>query len=495
MEKFILAIDQGSTATKAGLVDKNGRIVARGSAQLAENHPAPGWVDQNPMEIWLSIGKAAKDCLAGRPPECIEAVGLANQRESVLLWDKKTGMPISALISWQDHRTADESDRMRELGLAQMVRDRSGLPLDPMFSALKAKWLLDIYDPDRSRANVGEIRIGTVDSFILSRFARDDHTVEIGNASRTQLMNIRSGEWDAELCETFQIPMAALPKIVKSTGPFPAVVGVNGIPDGTPVLAVMGNSHASLFGHGAFRPGILKATLATGTSVMGLVEDGDTVHPGLCLTIGWDMGERVMAAEANIRSTGAAIRWVANLFGIAPWEVGNQAEQLFRAGKEGAVVIPGFNGLGAPWWDNNATGLVWDLTLDSRMDSLALGAVESIPHQIIDVLEVMRESGTKAEALFADGSAAVSPFIMQMHADLAGLPVSTAQELELAMLGVGHMAGLAAGWWNQEFLEKLERPRHIYHPVMPPEDRQRRRDRWRKGLARARSQDGYRAGW
>lgn len=484
---FILAINQGSTATRCALVDGRGRLVSKASAALSESHPAPGWVDQNPSEILASLGKAVTDCLAGRDPSCVEAVALGNQRESVLLWDRRTGLPVSSLISWQDTRSTEECERIRALGHAALVHERSGLPLDPMFSALKAKWLLDIYDPDRSRANAGEIGLGTVDSFLLGRFSGTEHLTEVGNASRTQLLNLSTGDWDDDLLRIFNIPRAVLPRVTKSNGPFPSVKGVPGIPDGTPILAVLGNSHASLFGHGAFRAGILKATYGSGCSVMGLVENGVDIHPGLCRSIAWNLdGKPVMAVEANIRSASAALRWVAGLFGIAPWEVALQAERLHAKGRDGAVVIPGFNGLGAPWWDNNATGLVSGLTLDSRADSLFLGAMESIPQQIADVLDCIAERGGKVDAIYADGDASSNAFLMHLQADLAGAPVFKSTESELAALGAAHMAGLGAGWWTWKDLEAFERPREIYHPLMPLQERERRRGRWRKAMARAR---------
>lgn len=487
MDKFILSVDQGTSATKCVLIDNKGVIVAKGSSPLGETYPHAGWVDQDPEDVWNSVGLAAAACLKDRDPGSVDAVALSTQRESMLLWERKTGKPLSPLISWQDMRSVEECDRLRELGHGDTVRRLSGLPLDPMFSALKAKWLLDNLDPDRKRSRAGEVCLGTVDSFLLSRFAGNDHLTEAGNASRTQLLNVKQAKWDDELAEIFNIPLDALPRVVKSNGPFPAVRGVNGLRDGTPVLGVLGDSHAALFGHGAFRPGQFKATYGTGSSVMGLLDKVENTHPGICLTIGWDIDRPALAAEANIRSSGATIRWVANLFGLEPDEVAELAVKHAASGRDGAVIIPGFNGLGAPWWDRAATGLISGLTLDSRRDSLALGAVESIPNQITDVLEIIAEGGGAVSGLFADGGPTRNAFLMQLQADLSGVPVAVSSDAELSALGAAHVAGLGLGWWGLADLERLERPHVVYRPRMDKSKRQDVRNRWKSVLAKAKS--------
>lgn len=491
-DKYILAIDQGTSATKCVLIGKDGRIAARGSAPLGESYPAPGWVDQDPEAIWTSIGLAAADCLAGRNPSCIEAVALSTQRESMLLWDRATGKPLSNLVSWQDRRSVEACEQLRQAGHGKLVRERSGLPLDPMFSALKAKWLLDEYDPARKRAAKGEVCLGTIDSFFLSRFAGDDHLTEAGNASRTQLLNVRTAQWDADLLALFGVPEAALPRICKSNGPFPALRGVAGLPDGIPVLAALGDSHAALFGHGAFKPGQVKATYGTGSSVMGLVDNADRLHPGICLTVAWQLEDApALAAEINIRSSGATLKWAGNLLGIEAGEVAALAEAQAREGKDSAVVVPGFNGLGGPWWDNSATGLIDCLHLDSGRGALCLGALESIPNQIADVIELLREGGVQVESLSTDGGPTKNAQLMQLQADFAGARVQRSLDAELSALGAAHLAGLGAGWWNWQELAGLERPREVYLPAMPEDARAVKRARWKASLAKARSGAGF----
>lgn len=485
-DKYILSIDQGTSATKCVLIDSHGQIVDKHASPLGETYPAPGWVDQDPEAIWRSVSLAAKGCLKDRSPACVEAVAFSTQRESMLLWERETCTPVSALVSWQDRRTVAECEAMQTAGHAALVRERSGLPLDPMFSALKAKWLLDQHDPDRKRSRAGELCLGTVDSFFLSRLGKE-HITETGNASRTQLLNVRRAAWDADLLALFNIPESALPRVCKSNGPFPAVRGIEGLRDGTPVLAALGDSHAALFGHGAFKPGQVKATYGTGSSVMGLLDDAADLHPGICLTIGWDIGTPALAAEANIRSSGATIKWVANLFGLEPGDIADEAARFAAGGGKGAVVIPGFNGLGAPWWDNNASGLIAGLTLDSRRESLALGAVEAIPQQVADVVEILQAGGLRIERLCADGGPTRNAFLMQLQADLTGVPVACSRNAELSALGAAHLAGIGAGWWSLSELEAMRRPSEVYAPAMPAGMRETERARWRDALARAKS--------
>uniref|UniRef100_UPI001AEEBC6F FGGY family carbohydrate kinase n=1 Tax=Aureimonas psammosilenae TaxID=2495496 RepID=UPI001AEEBC6F len=313
---LLLAIDQGTSSTKCLVLDRTGAVVAEGMAPLSENCPRPGWVEQDPEDIWQSVQLAVAAAFHRVDASRVAAVGLSTQRESVLLWDKRTGKALSPLLSWQDQRTVELAHAIGTDEMRRTVRRLSGLPLDPMFSALKASWLLDTHDPDRARAKRGEIALGTVDSWLLWKFG-GEHVTEVGNASRTQLLDTTRAEWSPELCGLFRVPVEALPRILPSVGPFPAVRGLAPLRDGTPVTAVLGDSHAALFGHGAFRPGSVKATFGTGSSVMGLVGDAaDGMDAGTCLTIGWQIEAKrpAFAAEGNIRSAGSTLRWLASIF-------------------------------------------------------------------------------------------------------------------------------------------------------------------------------------
>ena len=379
----ILTIDQGSSSTKCLLVNERVETVARGSCPLSEQHPRPGWVEHSAEEVFASVQGAVRACLAGQEVREVVAVGISNQRESLVAWDAQTGAPLAPMVSWQDQRTAADCDALRSDANERLILEQSGLPLDPMFSAAKARWLLDALDKDRSRSRAGAIRLGTVDSWLLSRFG-SQHVIEAGNASRTQLLDVRKASWSPELLELFGIPRRALPEIVSSRGPFPAVRGLSPLPDGVPVFAVMGDSHSALFAHGVFAPGRVKATFGTGSSVMGLVEKPEALSRGLCLTIGWALDRPAFAAEGNIRSTGQTLRFVADLFGMTPQEV---ADLAAKESSQGVVIVPGFNGLGAPYWDRNAVGLITNLTLGAGRGAVARAALESVPHQICNLIE------------------------------------------------------------------------------------------------------------
>ncbi len=477
---LILAVDQGTSATKCALVDRTGAIVARGRAKLGEQHPRPGWVEQDASEIWDSVRRAVADSLDGQDPRRVAAVGLSTQRELLVLWDRRTGEPLSPVISWQDQRTAAVCDALRSDATERLARERSGLPLDPMFSAAKAAWLLDTYDADRQRARAGEICLGTVDSWLLGRLS-GEHLIEAGNASRTQLLGVRRAAWDEELLDLFGVPVAALPRVLPSNGPFPATRGLAPLADGTPVLAVMGDSHAALFAHGAFEPGLVKATYGTGSSVMGLAADPDQLAPGLCLTIAWQLDQIAFAAEGNIRSAGSALVWMAALLDM---EVGTLVDLGVRSESCGVVLVPGFGGLGAPWWDRGAVGLLSHLTLGTGRAELARAGLEAIVQQVADVVEAIKAS-TGVQELRADGGPSGNDALMRMQADLLGFPVARARDAELSALGAAHMAGLGAGIWSWNELRGLPRPCDRFEPAADPEPRREARRHWRNAVARA----------
>nr|WP_321985272.1 FGGY family carbohydrate kinase [uncultured Lichenicoccus sp.] len=480
---FILAIDQGTSATKCALIDERGQFVARGVSPLTERHPKPGWVEQDGREIWASVCDAVRRCLDGVDQRGIVAVGLSTQRESVLLWDAVTGEPVSPVISWQDQRGTGLCDTMRSDETERLVRLRTGLPLDPMFSAVKARWLLDAHDPDRARSNAGAIRLGTIDSWLLSCLS-GDHLVEAGNASRTQLLNVAAVDWDDDLLSLFGIPRACLPRIVASTGPFPATRGLAPLPDGTPLHAVMGDSHAALFGHGALAPGQVKATYGTGSSVMGLLAHPSELQAGLCLTIGWMTDRPAYAAEGNIRSSGATLRWLASILQV---EVPALVSMGLAAESEGVVLVPGFGGLGAPWWDRDAVGLLSNLTLGTSRAALARAALDSVVNQVGDLVEAIAHSVGAVSTLFVDGGPTRTDGLVQMQADRIGCPVLRAGEPELSALGVAHLAGLASGLWSREALEALPRPRDRFMPGRESSGSRQQIRHWHDAVGRARS--------
>ncbi|MEZ7130238.1 FGGY family carbohydrate kinase [Nonomuraea sp. AD125B] len=468
---LILAIDQGTSSTKALLVDEDGRVVSRAAVPLAEVQPRPGWVEQDPAELWQSVRRAVAACVAPEHAHRVAGVGISNQRESLVLWDRRTGEPAGPLLSWQDQRTAD---RCHELaGSAELVRSVSGLPLDPMFSALKARWLLDTY----GRRG---LCLGTIDSWLLSRFG-GEHVIEVGNASRTQLLDIGTGQWDERLLELFGVPAEVLPRVTASTGPFPGVRDLAPLPDGTPVLAVLGDSHAAMFAHAGWRPGVVKATYGTGSSVMA-VGGGDA--PGLCRSIAWDLGDGpVPAVEGNIRATGRVISWLADLLDAPAETLLAEAED---ADTGGTHFVPAFGGLGAPWWDPDATPVITGFSLGTRRAQLVAAALEAVAFQVEDVVAAVEAATGRVRVLMADGGLTRSARLMRLQADLSGRIVARSGEHDLSALGAADAAGLAAKLWTLDRLEARHRPADTYRPAIDEAGRARRKAAWHAAVRQAR---------
>jgi glycerol kinase len=488
----VVAVDQGSGGTKALALTLDGDIVGSGTVALAEQRPRPGWVEQNPLEIKQSVRTAVAQCLTGIEPSRVATVGLSNQRESLVLWERATGRPVAPLVSWQDGRTRELCERLRHDGVADLVERVSGLPLDPMFSALKARWLLDTHDPDRSRSRRGELCLGTVDSWLLSTPGR--HVVEIGNASRTQLLDLSTGTWSAELLEIFAVPASVLPNVLASDGDDAAASALADLPNGVPVGAVLGDSHAALFGAGVRGPGPMKATYGTGSSVMTL--SGRAEQPeqpaasGLCRTIAWQchrpdgsLPAPSPALEGNIRATGATLVWLARLLSTTPAGIAALAEGTDSGGLD---LVPAFGGLGAPWWDSAATGLLSGLSLSTGPQHLARAALESIALQVTDVVAAVRDAGADVTELLTDGGASSNDTLMQLQADLAATVVRRSTVANLSALGAAHLAGLSVGVWDEAALTAQARPRDRFEPRLAAAERGDRLARWRAAVDRSR---------
>jgi len=398
------------------------------------------------------------------------------------------GVLLRALLSWQDQRTEKICQRLREAGHGDLIRRKSGLPLDPMFSAAKARWLLDLLPSGQARARAAEICIGTIDAFILSRFGGEP-VVEAGNASRTQLFNVTKGHWDEELLSIFGIPLAAMPAVASSMGPFPSARGLEPLPDGVPVGAVMADSHSALFAHGAFAPGPVKATHGTGSSIMGLLDrgttrDGETLGPGVCLTLAWAVEEPALAFEGNIRSAGSTLIWAAELLGVDTQELARIAATARDS--RGVHVVPAFGGLGAPWWDASAIATVSGFTFGVTRAPFARAALDSIAHQIADVLDEVRASGAPVERLLVDGGPTRNDQLMQFEADMVNAPVERTDVAELSAMGVAHLAGVSAGLFTFDSLRRLDRGGQAFKPSLAPQARLREREAWARAVARSR---------
>jgi glycerol kinase len=480
--ELILAIDQGSSSTKALLVSRSGAVLAEATAPVGQSFPQPGWVEQSAVEIVDSVRQAVSDCLSEHDPAEVVAVGLSNQRESLLLWERDTCAPVSPLISWQDQRGAASCAALLQAGRGPLVRNSTGLPLDPMFSATRAQWLLDHFDPDRTRSQAGQLCLGTVDSWLLNVLC-GSHLMEVGNASRTQLLDVRSRSWNPALLDVFGVPIEVLPEVVPSIGPFPPIRGLPPLPDGTPITAVLGDSHSALFAHAGWLPGHIKATYGTGSSVMGLCPQSTDVGDGLCLTIAWDDGEPAYAFEGNIRSSGATLSWLARTAERTPAEL---AELAAGAESDGVRIVPAFGGLGAPWWDSSATALISGLTFGAGLPQLARAALESIAFQIEDVISAAEKVIGPIDTLLADGAPTSNPHLMQLQADISGRGVARAETQALSALGAAHLAGRAAGIWTDADLLDLPRQRTVFVHRLPDDARAMLRNDWAIAVRRAR---------
>jgi glycerol kinase len=485
---LVLAIDQGTSSTKALLVDGRGEVVGRAQSPVSVTTPEPGWVQQDGDEIWGSVRRAASEALDGGAAKRVASIGLSTQRESCVVWDRKTGEALTPVLSWQDQRTEGTCATLRSAGHGRTVRRKSGLPLDPMFSAAKARWLLDRLPRGQARAKAGEICIGTIDAFLLSRFG-GEAVVEAGNASRTQLFDVIGAQWDEELLSIFDVPLAALPRVVASTGPFPKAVGLEPLDDGTPVGAVLADSHSALFAHSAFAPGPVKATQGTGSSVMGLVDraavsDGDAGAPGVCLTLAWRLDRPMLAYEGNIRSAGSTLVWAAELLGVSTQELAELAASVPNS--RGVHLVPAFGGLGAPWWDANAAATATGFSFGLTRAPFARAALDSIAHQIADVVDAFRVSGAPVERLLVDGAPTRNDLLMQFEADMVGAPVERTSVAELSAMGAAHLAGVSAGLFTLEGLSSLARGTERFAPRMAAEARAKERRQWAQAVARAR---------
>lgn len=481
---YILAIDEGTTNAKACLVDQAGRVVREAARPLAVHYPQPTWVEQDPWEIWEATRAAATEALAGTPAAQVAALGISNQRESVLAWERASGEPLGPCITWQCHRSAALCAELRQRGLEPLLVQRTGLTIDPMFSASKARWLLEHIPDGMTRAIAGEICIGTVDAWLLWNLTGGaEFACDVTNAARTQLLNLESVAWDEELLDLFGIPRAALPEVRLSSADYGHTTEIAGIPAGLPIGALIGDSHAALFGHAGFAPGVVKATYGTGSSLMTPTARRVHSQNGLSASVAWGHQEVMYALEGNIYVTGAAVQWLADLLGLGEPE---RVEAVAAQEAEGVYFVPALVGLGAPHWRPDARGVLCGLTRGTTAAQVARAAIESIAYQIRDVFEIMQqEAGTPLETLLADGGPTRNRALMQFQADILGVPVLASQASDVSAIGAAYLAGLTVGLWaSREELLVLERPHVRYEPSMPASRRDTLLAGWQDALAR-----------
>jgi glycerol kinase len=477
----VLSIDQGTTNSKAVLVAASGTVLARGSAPVGIAHPRPRWVEQDADDLWASVVRAVDTCLAGASA-IPSAVAVTNQRESVVAWSRRTGRPLGPVLGWQDARTADRCAELVAEGLDDVVRRRTGLAVDAMFSAPKMRWLLDA--ALAGGADAADVCLGTVDSWLVWRLTGGAvFAAEAGNAARTLLFDLTTLDWHADLTAAFGLPRSCLGEVRASDAGFGTTVATGRLPAGLPIAAVLPDSSAALYAHGATRPGSGKVTYGTGSSVMAPVAGTDRAPAGISSTLAWLTADGpTLAREGNILATGTALDWMAGVLGAPPGGAGG--DYLGRLAGEvpdaaGAVLVPAFSGLGAPHWDRSATGLLTGLTAATSRAHLARAALESVAHQVADVVDAMESDGAlHLDLVHADGGASASRLLMQLQADLLGRPVSVAASAEASAVGAALLAG--AGRPRSE-------PGVVVHPLLPEDQRVRARAAWADAVRRARS--------
>lgn len=486
---LIVAVDQGTSSTKAVAVDVRGEIVGRGSVSIGQRHPRPGWVEQDADEIAGSVVDAIQLAVAGRAGR-VAGLALSTQRESAVIWDRATGAALGPVLGWQDRRTADAARSLIAQGHDGAARSISGLPIDPMFSALKFAWLLDQADPERGRSAAGAIALGTVDSWLVHRLT-GEFRIEAGNASRTGLLELSTLRWSEELLELFRIPRAALPPVERSDAPTGPVHGCPALPEGTRIHAVLGDSHAALFGHGVREQGTVKVTMGTGSSIMGLLATLAGTPAGLVTTVAWAQDKPVYAFEGNILSTGATLVWLSEILGVQPTELMRLAgeAQDRDAGDAGVDLVPAFAGLGAPWWDKEARAVLTGFDLGTTRADLARAGVESVCLQIEDVLAAAEADGQRFAAILLDGGPAANDWLVQLMADLSQRELRRPAVTDCSALGAAHLGGIAAGLWNDKDVLTLRRDGTVFSPRLDARRALARRRRWHTAVGMARDHD------
>ena len=488
MSDCILAIDQGTTNTKALVVDEEGAVRGRASVPVAIRYPRPGWVEQDGQDLWTSTLKAVDVAIEASGESEVAAVAVSNQRESVLVWERDTGVPVGPCVVWQCQRGAPLCDELGRRGLGEMIQARSGLQLDPMFSASKMRWLLDHTPDGQLKAEGGELCAGTVDSWLLWNLTGGlVHACDLTNASRTQLLNLDSLRWDRALLQAFGIPAAILPEPGPSGHVYGETVDCGCLTSGVPVAALIGDSHGALYGHAGFRPGAIKATYGTGSSLMTPVGSPVRSDAGISTTVAWARERATYALEGNVYATGAAVQWLGDVLGLG--DAGTEVEELAHKVQDaqGAYFVPAFVGLGAPHWSSSARGLISGITRGTTQAHLARATIESIAYQIRDVFDAMQVSvGGTLDHLLADGGASRNDLLMQFQADILGCPVLRSDSGDMSAMGAAYLAGLATGiWQSEQEIAQLPRQHDRFHPRMSLAERERLYSGWRQALERA----------
>jgi glycerol kinase len=485
---YIIALDQGTTSSRALLVDSKGIIVDVAQQEFSQIYPQPGWVEHDPYEIiQTQVGMLnriiERNQLQARD---IVAIGITNQRETTVIWDRKTGEPIYNAIVWQDKRTAPQCEQLKADGLSGHVKLKTGLLIDSYFSGTKIRWILDHVDGANDRANRGELAFGTIDSWLIWNLTKAKiHATDVTNASRTMLFDIHKLEWDDTLLQALGIPKSILPVVNPNTHHFGYAQTIAG---SIPILAVAGDQHAALFGQACFDPGMAKNTYGTGCfMLMNIGESMQVSHHGLLTTLAWQLDKGpTYALEGSVFVAGAAVQWLRDGLKIIDQSKDSEYFASKALGSNEVYMVPAFTGLGAPYWDMYARGAIFGLTRDTGKDHIIKATLEAIAYQTKDILEAMQlDSGIELQTLKVDGGASVNSMLMQFQADILGCDVERPSQVESTALGAAYFAGTQAGVWDLNSIKDMRAVDRVFKPTMDPQKRERLYSTWKKAVERA----------
>jgi glycerol kinase len=489
---FVLSLDEGTSSARAALYDHSGCRVAMETRPIPCQYPNPGWVEQDAEEIWRSQLDAAKAAIAraGADPAAIDSIGITNQRETTVVWDRDSGLPVGPAIVWQCRRTASRCAELARSSDAALIESRTGLVIDAYFSATKIAWILDRVPDARSRARAGHLLFGNIDTWLIWKLTEGRrHVTDVTNASRTMLMDLAAGEWDPDLLRIFDIPRAMLPEIVPSSGivaeAAPSIFGA-----AIPIAGIAGDQQAALAGQACFRPGLAKNTYGTGC--FALIHAGaNPPHSAnrLLGTRAASVGRQpAFAVEGSVFIAGAAVQWLRDQLGVIGTAAESEAIAQSIPGNGGVYFVPAFTGLGAPHWDGSARGLLCGMTRDTGRAHIVRATLESIAYQTRELIDAMEaDAGAPLQELRVDGGAAANNFLMQFQADILGRPIVRPADIETTALGAAYLAGLATGFWSGPAeLESFWRADRTFTPALPAAQRDELFDQWRTAVARAR---------
>ncbi|MET3557201.1 glycerol kinase [Streptococcus rupicaprae] len=488
-DKYIMAIDQGTTSSRAIIFNKKGEKVASSQKEFTQIFPQAGWVEHNANEIWNSVQSviAGSFIESGIKPNQIEAIGITNQRETTVVWDKETGLPIYNAIVWQSRQTAYLADQLKKDGYEELFHKKTGLVIDAYFSATKVRWILDHVDGAQERAEKGELLFGTIDTWLVWKLTDGkSHVTDYSNAARTMLYNIEELKWDDEILEILNIPKAMLPEVKSNSEIYGHTASFHFYGGEVPISGMAGDQQAALFGQLAFEPGMVKNTYGTGSFiVMNTGEDLQISKNKLLTTIGYGINGKVYyALEGSVFVAGSAIQWLRD--GLKMVQASPESEDLARASKndDEIYVVPAFTGLGAPYWDSEARGSVFGLTRGSSKEDFVKATLQSIAYQVRDVIDAMKDdSSIDIPVLKVDGGAAMNGYLMQFQSDILGIDIARAKNLETTALGAAFLAGLAVGYWKDlEELKTLNETGERFTPSMNESRKEKLYKGWKKAV-------------